>query len=262
MNLRVNILNIVIVLLALLLSAGLINAVMSAWQPGDPLSNSNCNSCHIAKDGGKSVSDSRMLLMGQEQLCTTCHKDALKASHPSGIHPAMQTPETFPLDWKGDLTCSSCHYIHEGGHGRMRTGLRGKDYCLACHSESFFSSMSDSGQSIMFSGHLKDQPNNALTGIDAYSKKCMACHDKQTNLPGLSVGFANGLVRHGGGTNHPIGVIYQEAFKSGTYRDVRKLPKEIILPDGMVSCISCHEGYNKKHGKLIPEASCISCHDL
>ena len=262
MNLRVNILNIGIALLALLLSGGLIKTVMSARQAGDPLASSNCNSCHVAKDGGKNAADSGMLLMGQEQLCTTCHKDALKASHPSGIHPSMQTPETFPLDWKGDLTCSSCHYIHEGGHGRMRTSLRGKDYCLACHNERFFSSMADSGQSIMFSGHLKDQHNIALTGIDAYSKKCMSCHDKQTNLPGLAVGFDKGLVRHGGGTNHPIGVNYQEAFKSGTYHNVMKLPKEIMLPDGMVSCVSCHEGYKKKHGKLIPQASCISCHDL
>jgi predicted CXXCH cytochrome family protein len=262
MRLRVNISKIVIALVALLLSAGLIKAVMSAWQPGDPLANSRCNSCHVAQDGGKSAADSRMLLMGQERLCTTCHKDALKASHPSGIHPSMQIPEIFPLDWKGDLTCSSCHYIHEGGHGQMRSNLRGKNYCLACHNEGFFSSMADSGQSIMFSGHLSDRQNIALSGIDAYSKKCMTCHDKQTNLPGLTVGFGNGLVRHGGGTNHPIGSNYQEAYKSGTYRNVMYLPKEIMLPDGMVSCISCHESYKKKHGKLIPEATCISCHDL
>lgn len=122
--------------------------------------------------------------------------------------------------------------------------------------------MADSGSSIMFSGHLKEINNTSLSGIDAYSKKCMECHDKQTNLPGLTVSFGNGLVRHGGGTNHPVGVNYQDAFKSGTYRDVMKPPKEIMLPNGMVSCVSCHEGYKKKHGKLIPEASCISCHDL
>jgi len=262
MNPRVNISSVGIGLMALLLGAGLINVVMSAWLPGDPLANSNCNSCHVAKDGGKNTADSRMLLLGQEQLCTTCHKDALKASHPSGIHPTMLTPDTFPLDWKGDLTCSSCHYIHEGGHGQLRSNLHGKDYCLACHNENFFLSMSDSGQSILFSGHLKSTPNIGLSGIDAYSKKCMSCHDKQTNLPGLSVGFGNGLVRHGGGVNHPIGVNYQEAAKSGTYHNVTKLPKEIMLPEGMVSCVSCHEGYKKKHGKLVPEATCINCHDL
>lgn len=262
MKLRDNFSIIGIGLLVLLLSAGLIKVVMSAWQAADPLASSQCNSCHVARDGGKNPAESQMLLMGQEQLCTTCHRDALNASHPSGLRPSMQTPKTFPLDWKGDLTCSSCHYIHEGGHGRLRSGLRGKDYCLACHNPGFFTSMADSGQSIMGSGHLRDANNPALSGIDAYSKKCMSCHDKQTNLPGLSVGFGNGLVRHGGGTNHPIGINYQEAFKSGTYHPVTKLPKEIMLPDGMVSCVSCHEGYKKKHGKLIPEASCTSCHDL
>jgi predicted CXXCH cytochrome family protein len=262
MNLRAKILNAGIGLLALLSGAGVVNTVMSAWQPGDPLANGKCNGCHVARDGGKNAAESRMLLMGQEQLCTACHKDAVRASHPSGIRPSMKTPDIFPLDWKGDMTCSSCHYIHEGGHGRLRSNLRGKDYCLACHNEQFFAAMADSGQSLSFSGHLADQHANAYAGIDAYSKKCMECHDKQSSLPGLSVGLGNGLVRHGGGTNHPIGVNYQEAYQSGTYRNVANLPKEIILPEGMVSCVSCHEGYKQKHGKLIPQATCISCHDL
>jgi len=259
---RFNISTIGIGIVVLLLNAGIIYAVTSTRQSADPLANSQCNNCHVAKDGGKRADDSRMLMMGQEQLCTTCHKDALHASHPSGIHPSVKISENFPLDWKGDLTCSSCHYVHEGGHGQLRSSLRGKEYCLACHNEIFFSAMADSGQSIMFSGHLRNQQNNSLSGLDAYSKKCMTCHDKQTNLPGLSVGFGNGLVRHGGGTNHPIGVNYQEAYKSGTYHNVANLPKEILLPDGMLSCVSCHEGYKKKHGKLIPEATCTSCHDL
>lgn len=262
MTQRLNISTLGIGLVALLLCAGLIKTVLSDWHPGDPLANSNCNSCHVAKNGGKSTAESQLLLKGQEQLCTSCHKDALKASHPSGVHPSMQVPQLFPLDWKGDLTCSSCHYIHEGGHGRMRSDLRGKDYCIACHDKGFFETMADRGQSILFSGHLRNQKDIALSGIDAYSKKCMACHDQQNNLPGLTVRLGNSLVRHSGGTNHPIGVNYQEAFKAGTYRNIAKLPKEIMLPDGMVSCVSCHEGYTKKHGKLIPEASCISCHDL
>lgn len=251
-----------ITLVSLFLGAGFIKVVISAWEPRDPLLQSQCSDCHVATDGGKNAAESRMLLKGQEQLCISCHKDALKASHPSGIHPSMQIPKTFPTDWKGDLTCSSCHFIHEGGHGRMRSGLRGKDYCLACHDSGFFTAMADRGQSILFIGHMRDSNDISSSGIDAYSKKCMACHDKQNNLPGLSVNVGNGLVRHSGGNNHPIGVNYLDAFKSGTYHHVTKLPKEIMLPDGMVSCVSCHEGYKKKHGKLIPEATCISCHDL
>jgi predicted CXXCH cytochrome family protein len=251
-----------IALTVLLLGLGIIRTVVSAWEPRDPLAAGNCNGCHVAGDGGKNAAESAMLLKGQEQLCITCHKNALKASHPSGIHPAIQTPKDFPLDWKGDLTCSSCHYIHEGGHGRLRTNLRGKDYCLACHDQGFFSAMSDRGASILFSGHLRNDNDISLSGIDAYSKKCMACHDRESNLPGLSVQLGDGLVRHGGGTNHPIGVNYQEAARFGTFHNISKLPKEIMLPDGMVSCVSCHEGYRKKHGKLIPQARCISCHDL
>ena len=47
---------------------------------------------------------------------------------------------------------------------------------------------------------------------------------------------------------------------------VTKLSKKILLPMGLVSCVSCHEGYSQNHGKLVisnaGSALCFACHDL
>ena len=243
----------------LLICGGAIKGVISALEPGDPLKDQPCQGCHIAADGGADPFESQMLLMGQEQLCLSCHPDALKASHPSGVRPPpdMQVPEIFPIDWKGDLTCSSCHYIHKGGHGRMRSDLRGKEYCLACHEDSFFLSMVDGGESIMLAGHLKEIDSDPLLGIDPFSIQCIECHDNSGEARNLQVAFADGLVRHNSGTNHPIGVKYADSAMSrpGDYKQMAMVPKEVMLPDGMVGCVSCHEGYTKLHGKLIPQAT-------
>ena len=39
-----------------------------------------------------------------------------------------------------------------------------------------------------------------------------------------------------------------------------------VLPDGKISCISCHQGYDEQHGALVldnrADGLCFSCHDL
>jgi len=72
-----------------------------------------CASCHMA---GADTTDANasMLISSQEQLCGGCHANALKMSHRSGFTPPQGKviPADYPLDWKGDLTCSTCHEVH------------------------------------------------------------------------------------------------------------------------------------------------------
>ena len=120
------------------------------------LANSNCNNCHLS---GKEVTPAQAhkLVASQEVLCGTCHPDARKVSHPSGFAPNKQPPPEYPLDWKHDLTCSTCHQIHGSTHGLLRGEKRGKDLCLSCHDTAFFSGMKDSGISLQQSGHALDR---------------------------------------------------------------------------------------------------------
>jgi len=207
-----------------------------------------------------------MLVSSQEKLCVRCHLNALEASHPSGLKPNMPLPKEFPADWKGDLTCSTCHTIHGDQPGLMRTAKRGKALCLSCHKMEFFDNMADGGQSLLVSGHIGQPADLMSIGLDTYSIHCMTCHAELGD--DLAVSISNdGVMRHAlGSVNHPVGVIYDEAARFGGYRPSTFLPEEIKLPEGKVSCLSCHRAYTEDHGEIVRSNRgsdlCFQCHDI
>jgi predicted CXXCH cytochrome family protein len=250
--------------LALVLAAASLYAVYS--DRPTHLRDTPCASCHLA---GRDIDgdNAHKLLASQEVLCAKCHADALKMSHPSGLTPARALPAEYPADWKGDLTCSTCHDPHGAGKGLLRGDKRGKSMCRACHEESFFTRMKDGGVSIALSGHLNaTRAELRALDLDPYSLECLGCHANSGDLPQVSIG-RNAVLRHASGSsNHPIGRSYRDAATLGGYRPETLLSKNVWLPGGKISCVSCHQGYSKDHGKVISPSRgsglCFECHDL
>lgn len=238
-------------------------ASLYAAPGGKPhLAESDCAGCHLA---GKSVDPAQAsrLVGPQEKQCGACHEAAIKVSHPSGFAPKGKPPDDYPLDWKGDLTCSTCHQPHGNAPGLLRGAKRGKDLCLACHDAAFFKGMKDHGSSIVESGHLRDRAGMAGVELDPYSLQCMRCHGSYSNV----IVGRNGVVRHDAcSVNHPIGGRYRDSARRDGYRPESVLTKSILLPDGKLSCVSCHQGYKREHGKLVMSNErsnlCYQCHDL
>lgn len=229
------------------------------------LQKEDCADCHL---GGRNVTQQQagMLTGSQEMLCGRCHPAAVRVSHPSGFQPKLKPADTYPLDWKGDLTCSTCHEVHGRAPGLMRGARAGKDLCFACHEADFFKKMRDGGASLMV-GHLGSGIDAGAPVLDVYSRQCMECHGRSGD-PRLATSIdRNGVARHAGSrVNHPVGANYQKAVSFGGYRPRRTVEKSLLLPDGMVSCVSCHHGYRKDHGKLVMTRAqsklCYECHDL
>ena len=230
--------------------------------------NEACVSCHIAGDATTAKS-ARFLKAKQEQLCGRCHENALKMSHPSGFVPKPGTiiPSIYPVNWTGGLTCSTCHMVHGDMPGKLRGTTRGRNFCLACHDGEFFKKMIDGGESLISSGHLGIPPTNTWKSLDPYSVQCMECHAERGDVDVDSYVDSDKIliVRHAN-SNHPIGRSYAEAETHGGYKPASKLSKKIQLPNGVISCISCHEGFTKNHGKLVSVTAystlCYECHDL
>lgn len=251
-------------LLALLMLGGGV-WLYAAFGDGPHLMDKQCSNCHLA---GQTVTPATAgrLIGSQELLCGICHKDVKRMSHPSGFAPKVKPPADLPLDWKGDMTCSTCHTVHGSTPGLIRGDRRGKALCMGCHDAAFFSGMKDAGVSLQQSGHaIADMAQmNKLTDIDALSLQCMGCHNTAGDAAGVRVS-ALGIVRHSsGGANHPIGVNYP--MMSGSFKPRSMLPREIWLPGGKLSCVSCHEPYKKQHGQLVVTNSgsklCMQCHAL
>jgi len=177
----------------------------------------------------------------------------------------MILPEVFPSDWNGELTCSSCHQIHQPVHGSLRGQARGRGFCLSCHSKDFFDRMADGGQSLTLSGHLDARTPGITPQIDPFSVQCMSCHEEQADSR-VRID-ARGVMRHAqNGINHPIGITYAAAESFGGYRPRAMLDPAIELPGGRVSCVSCHQGYSVKHGavRIVQRSGglCLECHQL
>lgn len=252
-----------LVLFVALACGGGLYAAISSDGPRH-LDASNCATCHLA--GNRvTAENASTLVASQEALCAKCHLKAIQVSHPSGFAPKSKPPAAYPLDWKGDLTCSTCHDIHGSEPGIIRGAQRGKELCLSCHDANFFEKMLDKGVSTL-AGHLGNGSFN-VTLLDAYTAECMGCHDNNVNEKISTAVDKNGVVRHAGGSNiHPIGANYKKSATYGGYRPMQMLSKKILLPNGNLSCVSCHEGYAKEHGKLVISAAgsklCYECHDL
>jgi len=228
--------------------------------------NENCAACHLAGDH-VNKKNAHQLLRSQEQLCGQCHQDALRLSHATGFTPKRVLPAEYPVDWKGDVTCSTCHDIHSKKPELLRGVKRGREFCLSCHKPAFFNAMPDAGTSILNRGHIDARANKQPMMIDSFSLQCISCHNGESDGgPAVTIDN-NGLVRHdSGGVNHPIGEDYDKASKFGGYRSKSSLSKLIFLPDGKMGCVSCHQGYTQAHGKLVisnrTSGLCFECHDL
>ncbi|MCF6280995.1 MAG: cytochrome c3 family protein [Candidatus Polarisedimenticolaceae bacterium] len=231
---------------------------------------STCADCHLAGDA-TTVENAYELIGGQAALCGGCHEDALAVAHPSDFSPGRPMPEEYPVDWKGDVTCSTCHEVHGSTPGLIRGEKRGRELCLSCHELSFFTQMADTGLSIQQVGHLKISSEALLVPVDDYSMHCLSCHSDGAGGFLVDVDMS-GNVRHNGSARvaHPIGVDYNLAMARGIERRSQFHPpaalnSKILLPNGMVSCVSCHEGYSDKHGQLVMSNAgsklCLECHD-
>ena len=229
------------------------------------LLNENCESCHLGSADELTKENAYLLIDRQETICIRCHENSVANSHPSGIQVARDLTEPFKTDWKHELTCSSCHNIHQAVGDMNVSDLRGKAYCLSCHDDEFFSRMKDGGASLIGFGHMAVSKEYSSSLLDEVSIQCITCHDKLEGVLKVSLSAGN-IVNHSASGSHPVGADYQEATLYGGYIPKPRLNPAIKLPNGKVACISCHEGYTSQHGGLVISMDnsglCQACHDL
>ncbi len=195
------------------------------------------------------------------KACVRCHGGLAQVSHPTDFYPRRELPAEFPMTEHGKMTCNTCHDISRQSASSVRGGEIGQKFCDACHSGSFFARMADEGHSLEASGHLK-RFNSARSLIDSYSIQCMECHPNNGTIGSQRMASIGFMAIGGGAANHSIGASYRQAASRGNYRPAASLPKEMLLTDGKVGCLSCHQGYTQQHGKLVLAGNlCTYCHD-
>lgn len=231
-----------------------------------------CLTCHLTTpvDAGTSGTFVKDITV----MCTSCHRDARELSHPVDVLPKDPVPVNLPLDWKGEITCVTCHTAHQPGHGghHLRVSAKGPGLCNMCHGNVEEKMHKTFGAT----AHLKSEsigrtaPDSTGVELDELSIQCLSCHDSMLAREALVesrevvLGYhENNLI----GVSHPIGVSYSEARRKygNAYKDIKTLPKELRLFDGNIGCGTCHNPYSKRHFELAMSnevsALCLACHD-
>jgi len=230
-----------------------------------------CLDCHITRPAAGA--ENPILKKDVTVLCGKCHDRQDALSHPVDIKPVMHVPSELPLDWRGMVTCVTCHSAHKPGFGpsHIRTRAGGSGFCVLCHSGLDSKMHSISGVGAHMGGVVKAAyvPNKSIgVRLDEMSIKCMSCHDAilGSDTTVSNVDILRGEHSNTTGLTHPVGVSYAEAKRKykGAYRDIAKLPPQINFYGGRVGCGTCHSPYAAGHAELVMNNYgsnlCLACH--
>ncbi|BDG10279.1 hypothetical protein AMPC_33920 [Anaeromyxobacter paludicola] len=97
--------------------------------------------------------------------------------------------------------------------------------------------------------------------LEASSRSCLTCHDGSVEGKRIYRNAAG----HRGENVHPIEVSYTDrAAFSDRFEPPRRLHPALVLQDGKVTCVTCHDGMSEQpyHTALPMNGSrlCLSCH--
>ncbi len=231
-----------------------------------------CNLCHLG------LKDPQILIRDPGALCLSCHPDMAERSHPVDFVPRQEIPQAFPV-YRGKLVCITCHYPHRpygqeqrlaaAGPYLLRAEAPGKDFCYQCH-KATFSSMEVDSHAL-----AEGQAHRATLGyayrglIPDVSKECLSCHDGTLSINAGAVA-ARFNWEHGReiGLSHPIDVDYAQAYRRrpDRYYPPASLDPRIVLVEGKIQCITCHDHFSHQRKKLVMDNTgsrlCLACHDL
>ncbi len=207
------------------------------------------------------------------------------ANHPVHVVPsrAVRIPQGWPLDPDGSINCSTCHTALPSLEGRTGTNLRGGDvyeadnsaFCSKCHRPQARRTAASMHWEAMRFAHVREDITQkfgtTVSGLDSESRTCLSCHDGVTATESHNPTGRNLSSQYSGpsGGNHPIGIVYAASNRARNATPLRPasfLPESIRLPQGKVSCVSCHNLYAEgRHRLSVPvEGSnlCFACHEL
>lgn len=206
------------------------------------------------------------------------------SNHPVHVVPSadIEVPEGWPVDTNGSITCLTCHAALPSPREKSGPKLRDFDghredptaFCMKCHTGQDRSSAAAMHWAAVGVAHvMPDSRRDRRSGglLDSESRRCLACHDgvNATESQNMTGGNRRGGYIGNRTGNHPVGVRYPKGARRGSgaaMRPASLLPKEVRLPGGMVSCVSCHDLYaRERHLLTVPldgSALCFTCHDM
>lgn len=101
--------------------------------------------------------------------------------------------------------------------------------------------------------------------IDKFSFNCLTCHDginaKIHEIRHKEFGQEQNASFQEVRGNHPIGMHYGSyAYASKSFRNLFEIDEDMVLVDGKVGCLTCHNPQNPEKNHLARKNLCLGCH--
>jgi predicted CXXCH cytochrome family protein len=172
--------------------------------------------------------------------------------------------------------------LEDSKHDFSHEDWTGGDLCLACHAQSsdempaeapLWNPSADFQRT--FGDALRREPGEERSAAGGGSIICMRCHDgtmARDMFGGLTAPSAVNiqhpafLTSGHGGTSHPVGVEYPQFERDFRPMNFVLSEGKVLLPDGKVECISCHDPHNQEGARYMltksneRSALCLTCH--
>jgi len=177
--------------------------------------------------------------------CLSCHKmafpshrhDVVRPKHieGKGYRGPLESPPGWPLDGQGKLICLTCHDCRSGNCILRQSS---EHICRSCHD------CSQGMACLVKVAHLGNKKD-----IEVHVNDCKMCHDgikaKQASGPDM----------------HPVDIVYIP--KNQKYKQIKEEDREVVLKDGKITCLSCHDPYKNEKVRWSREnekKTCRVCH--
>ncbi len=250
-----------------------------------------CQTCH-EPHGARNA---WMLVLPPSQLCVECHPGKSPDATPMAGAPTHRIGHAYPgfqppaslLNEKatfgpaGELTCLSCHRLHDASGARPLLIHKNHDssLCLECHEKE---------KAVIGSPHdlrvSSPQIVNASGETSSLSGPCGACHRIHgwaRNVPDVNSPHSAGCMEcHKAGGPGAVNRPYVEAHPVGVRPPQGKsIPLPLDEVTGSIGCLTCHDPHAPRPSQIATEDSsdssrpprsflrreesqlCVLCHD-
>jgi predicted CXXCH cytochrome family protein len=217
-----------------------------------------CQTCH-EPHGARNP---WMLVLPPSKLCIACHTDKSPETAPPAGAPMHHIGEAYPgfkppaslvkakatFGPNGELSCLSCHRLHDASGARPLLIQKNEDssLCLECHTKQ---------KSVLGSPHdlrlSSPQTVNASGQTAAESGPCGACHRIHgwaRDVPDTHRPHSSGCMechQSGGPASHDR--LYVDAHTVGTpLPDGMATPLPLDKATGRIGCLTCHDPHSPR----------------
>jgi predicted CXXCH cytochrome family protein len=97
--------------------------------------------------------------------------------------------------------------------------------------------------------------------IESVSEYCFSCHGQEDPDQVGQRGFKHSIADTS--SNHPVDVTYPQG-ENARYKPLSELDARLLLLDGQITCLTCHDAGSRKHALVISDGEaqlCTACHN-